>query len=92
MALEEPKPARPESPAFRHGKDMNGHYVNLDLPWYETRILNCSFCGKMVAVRFWRDDAFPADKFCEPACADVKRRLSSELANSNHEKPRKRKT
>jgi hypothetical protein len=71
---------------------MNGHYVNLDLPWYETRILNCSFCGKMVAVRFWRDDAFPAEKFCEPACADVKRRLSSELGNSNHKKTRKRKT
>ncbi len=68
---------------------MSGHYVSLDLPWYETRILNCSFCGKMVAVQYWCDDLFPAEKFCEPACAEVKRRLASQLENSK-DKARKR--
>ena len=32
---------------------MSGHYVSLDLPWYETRILNCSFCGKMQRLGNW---------------------------------------
>jgi hypothetical protein len=57
--------------------DMTGHDVELSTPWYETRILNCSFCGKMIAARYWCDDAFPDDKFCELACADVKRRLQA---------------
>ena len=55
---------------------MSGRYLSLDLPWYETRILNCSFCGKMIAVQYWHDDSFPEDKFCEPGCAEVKRRLA----------------
>jgi hypothetical protein len=55
---------------------MSGAYVALVFPWYETRILNCSFCGKMIAGEYWQDKSFPADKFCEPSCADVKRRLN----------------
>jgi hypothetical protein len=54
---------------------MAAHYVELSTPWYETRILNCSFCGKMIAARYWCDAAFADDKFCEPDCAEVKRRL-----------------
>lgn len=54
---------------------MAGRDVTIDIPWYETRILNCTFCGKMIAGHYWHDDAYPSDKFCEPACADVKRRL-----------------
>jgi hypothetical protein len=54
---------------------MSGGYVALVFPWYETRILNCSFCGKMIAGEYWQDKGFPDDKFCEPSCADVKRRL-----------------
>jgi len=71
---------------------MAGRYLNLDLPWYETRILNCSFCGKMIAVRYWRDDLFPEDKFCEPACADVKRRLASLLDGPRHQSRKSRRT
>ncbi len=55
---------------------MTGRDVTIELPWYETRILNCTFCGKMIAGHYWHDDAYPADKFCEPPCADVKRRLA----------------
>ena len=54
---------------------MAGRDVTIELPWYETRILNCTFCGKMIAGHYWHDDAYPADKFCDPPCADVKRRL-----------------
>jgi hypothetical protein len=56
---------------------MSGRCVGLVFPWYETRILNCSFCGKMIAGSYWQEDAFPADKFCEPSCAEVKRRLKA---------------
>lgn len=56
---------------------MSGGYVGLQSPWYETRILNCSFCGKMIAGEYWQDKAFPEDKFCEASCADVKRRLGA---------------
>jgi hypothetical protein len=55
---------------------MSSYYVSVVFPWYETRILNCSFCGKMIAGEYWQDESFPADKFCEPSCADVKRRLN----------------
>jgi hypothetical protein len=55
---------------------MTDREVALDTPWYETRILNCTFCGKMIAARYWQDDAYPADKFCDRACAEVKRRLA----------------
>ena len=55
---------------------MTGRDVTIDIPWYETRILNCTFCGKMIAGHYWHDDAYPLEKFCEPACADVKRRLA----------------
>jgi hypothetical protein len=54
---------------------MSGRYVGLEMPWYESRILNCSFCGKMIAGQYWRDDLFPNDKFCETSCADWKRRI-----------------
>jgi hypothetical protein len=65
------------------GGRMPGSYINLTFPWYETRILNCMFCGKMIAGQYWQDDSFPADKFCEPSCADVKRRLRPATHRSN---------
>jgi hypothetical protein len=64
--------------------DMTGHDGELSTPWYETRILNCSFCGKMIAARYWCDDAFLNDKFCESACADVKRRLQAASHDLHH--------
>ncbi len=55
---------------------MTGKNMIIEAPWYETRIENCSYCGKMIARNIWVDDEFPDDKFCEPQCADVKRRAS----------------
>ena len=50
--------------------------MSIEAPWYESRIENCSYCGKMIARNIWVDVEFPDDKFCEPQCADVKRRAS----------------
>ncbi len=55
---------------------MTGKMLTIELPWYETRIENCSYCGKMIARNYWADDDYPDDKFCEPECADVKRRAA----------------
>ena len=55
---------------------MSGRQLIVDVPWYETRIENCSYCGKMIARTYWADDDYPADKFCESDCADIKRRAS----------------
>jgi len=49
--------------------------ITVELPWYETRIMNCSFCGIMMARQYWRDDSYPTERFCGVDCADVKRRL-----------------
>ena len=55
---------------------MKGSFKPIKLPWYESKILNCTFCGKMIADRFWVDGRFPSHKFCERECADVKANLS----------------
>lgn len=54
---------------------MTGRDAPIDMPWYETRVLNRTFCGKMIVGHFWHDDGFSVDRFCEPSCVDVKRRL-----------------
>jgi|TARA_B100002003_G_C13999199_1_gene482429 hypothetical protein len=57
---------------------MSGTQLTLNKPWYDTEIVNCSFCGIMIAQEYWADDDFPDDLFCQQACADVKRRLEAE--------------
>ena len=69
---------------------MTGSEVAIELPWYETRIVNCTFCGKMIAGHYWRDDSYPSEKFCEPACADVKRRLAGKSRRQVNPQRRKR--
>ena len=59
---------------------MAGRWVALSKPWYDTQIDNCSFCGIMMAREYWADDEFPGERFCNDACADVKRRLAAEAA------------
>ena len=61
---------------------MSGRRLALNKPWYDTEIVNCSFCGIMVARDYWADDDYPGDRFCEQECADVKRRLAAEQAGS----------
>ena len=57
---------------------MSGQQHKLDIPWHETRILNCFFCGRMISRIYWEDAEFPGQKFCEAACADVKRSLDKQ--------------
>lgn len=59
---------------------MRGQMLSINVPWYETRIENCSFCGKMIARTYWADDDYPEDKFCEADCADIKRRVSQKVS------------
>ena len=54
---------------------MPGQQRTLEIPWHDTRIHNCSFCGRMIARVFWEDREFPDLLFCEQACADLKRAL-----------------
>ncbi len=61
---------------------MKGSFKPIKLPWYETKILNCTFCGKMIAGKYWADRRFPAYKFCERECADVKANLSNVLKSA----------
>lgn len=61
---------------------MTGRRVALDKPWYDTQIVNCSYCGIMIAREYWSDDEFPDERFCEPECAAVKRRLATEVSDS----------
>lgn len=61
---------------------MTGKWVALNKPWYDTQIVNCSYCGIMIAREFWADDEFPGERFCEQACADVKRRLAAEASET----------
>ena len=56
---------------------MPGRERQLETSWKDTRVVNCSFCGRMIARHYWEDDDFPSDRFCEAACADVKRSLAA---------------
>jgi endogenous inhibitor of DNA gyrase (YacG/DUF329 family) len=41
----------------------------LDTPWYETRIVNCALCGKMIPRQAWvAGDAGEERVYCSPAC------------------------
>lgn len=61
---------------------MSGEWRDLNKPWYDTEIANCSFCGIMLARNYWADGDYPDDRFCESECADVKRRLAAEAAST----------
>lgn len=62
---------------------MKGQQRTREIPWHETRILNCSFCGRMIARHFWEDAEFPEAKFCEEDCADLKRSLLAERGDGS---------
>lgn len=54
---------------------MPGRERSLAVSWKDTRVVNCTYCGRMIARRYWEDRDFPGDRFCEERCADVKRSL-----------------
>ena len=56
---------------------MRSGYCKINTPWYETKILNCTFCGKVLANQYWQDSRFSDQKFCEQSCANTKKNLIS---------------
>ena len=53
-----------------------GSWQTIAVPWYETRIIHCQLCGRMIARRMWvpeggADGQRPV--FCKPACASLYR-------------------
>ena len=53
-----------------------GSWQTIAAPWYETRIIHCQLCGRMIARRMWvpeggSDGQRPV--FCKPACASLYR-------------------
>ena len=46
-----------------------GTWRQPEIPWYETRIVNCSLCGKMIPRRAWVGRPDGVERvFCSPAC------------------------
>ena len=49
-----------------------GCWKDLDLPWHETNIMNCSLCGKMIPHRVWIVEVDDQEKeFCSPDCEQL---------------------
>ncbi len=50
---------------------MTGNWIEIDNPWYESRIVNCAFCGQMIARRtFTVVVDGTAEHFCSETCAE----------------------
>jgi hypothetical protein len=46
-----------------------GHWESLETPWWETNIVNCSFCGQMIPRREWVSEHDGRRRvFCGPEC------------------------
>jgi endogenous inhibitor of DNA gyrase (YacG/DUF329 family) len=42
----------------------------LGLAWYQTRVVNCNFCGQVLPRRAFRDERAPGASFCSERCAE----------------------
>jgi ribosomal protein L24E len=45
-----------------------GHWEEIEKPWYEVKIVNCSLCGRMIARRLWVVDKGERHVFCSEKC------------------------
>jgi hypothetical protein len=62
--------AGPKGPDQRRLK--LGRWKETNLPWYETNILNCSLCGRMIPHRIWVVEMEGEEKeFCSPECEEL---------------------
>lgn len=54
------------------GQSMsNGQWTNIDIPWYESRIVNCDRCGAMIPRRVWVVRSDGGDKqYCSEICGE----------------------
>ena len=46
-----------------------GHWEEIEKPWYEVKIINCSLCGRMIARRLWVVEKPGRRVFCGEKCA-----------------------
>ena len=60
-----------------------GRWELIEQPWYETRIVNCSLCGRMIARRMWVVDEPERRVFCSEKCEALS--LSFESVDDAHE-------
>jgi len=49
-----------------------GRWQKNDLPWYETNILTCDLCGKMIPHQIWLVEFEEKElKFCNEECENL---------------------
>lgn len=49
-----------------------GHWERREIPWWETKVIHCDFCGQMIPRDVWRSDEHLA--FCDAECEGLYRR------------------
>ena len=48
-----------------------GRWQIIEVPWYETRIVNCSYCGRMIPKQIWVGGASGNEVFCSEKCEQL---------------------
>ena len=59
-----------------------GHWEEIDKPWYEVKIINCSLCGRMIARSLWVTEEPERRIFCSEKCEHLATRRKSYDAES----------
>lgn len=49
----------------------NGEWHDIDIPWYESRIVNCDRCGAMIPRRIWVVRSGSGQRqYCSEVCGE----------------------
>ena len=49
-----------------------GHWEDLELVWWDTNVVNCSFCGQMIPKRRWVSEIDGHEQgFCSLDCEQL---------------------
>ena len=48
-----------------------GHWEEINKPWYEVKIVNCSLCGRMIARALWVTEGRERRIFCSEKCEQL---------------------
>ena len=61
------------SPVAVTPKELSmGAWRRIAVPWHETAIINCSFCGKMIPRQLWVATHEGQERiFCSPSCESL---------------------
>jgi hypothetical protein len=64
---------------------MSGTWREIDNPWYESRIINCAFCGQMIARHTYVASLNGQDEhYCSETCAARAREARDEERTEAH--------